>query len=131
MKKNNHGHIVALSSCAGLFGLENLVPYCGSKFAVRGIMEALNEEFRAEGNCKIKLTTVCPYMVDTGLCKRPRVRFEKYMALLPPKYAAKAIMKAQQTSQSLVSIPGYLLILNNYIRFVFSYLTFLLIILFF
>lgn len=48
MMEKNRGHIVALSSCAGLMGLENLVPYCGSKFAVRGIMEALSEEIRAK-----------------------------------------------------------------------------------
>lgn len=40
------GHVVALSSVAGLGGLTNLVPYCGSKFAVKGMMEALSEELR-------------------------------------------------------------------------------------
>ena len=44
MIERNQGHIVALSSCAGLFGLPNLVPYCGTKFAVRGIMQSLQEE---------------------------------------------------------------------------------------
>ena len=42
----NNGHIVALSSVAGLVGVKNLVPYCGTKFAVRGLMEALSEELR-------------------------------------------------------------------------------------
>lgn len=46
MLKKNKGHIVALSSVAGMAGLKNLVPYCGSKFAVRGLMEALSEELR-------------------------------------------------------------------------------------
>lgn len=36
MIEKNHGHIVALSSLAGIGGLPNLVPYCASKFAVRG-----------------------------------------------------------------------------------------------
>lgn len=36
MIKNNHGHIVALSSIAGMVGFPNLVPYCATKFAVRG-----------------------------------------------------------------------------------------------
>lgn len=44
MIERNQGHIVALSSCAGLFGLPNLVPYCGTKFAVRGFMQAMQEE---------------------------------------------------------------------------------------
>jgi len=36
MIENNHGHVVALSSLAGISGFPNLVPYCASKFAVRG-----------------------------------------------------------------------------------------------
>lgn len=31
MIEKNHGHIVAMSSIAGLVGLNNVVPYCGSK----------------------------------------------------------------------------------------------------
>ncbi len=46
MMDQRKGHIVALSSVAGLAGLRNIVPYCGSKFAVRGLMEALSEELR-------------------------------------------------------------------------------------
>ena len=37
MIEKNHGHVVALSSMAGIVGLPNLVPYCATKFAVRGI----------------------------------------------------------------------------------------------
>lgn len=44
MIENNYGHIVALSSMAGIMGFRNLVPYCGTKWAVRGLMEALKVE---------------------------------------------------------------------------------------
>jgi all-trans-retinol dehydrogenase (NAD+) len=50
--ENNHGHIVALSSIAGIVGFKNLVPYCGSKFAVRGVMESMCEELRTYSNGK-------------------------------------------------------------------------------
>lgn len=46
MMGRNHGHIVALSSMAGMMGLRNLVPYCATKYAVRGFMESLSEELR-------------------------------------------------------------------------------------
>lgn len=46
--EHNKGHVVALSSMAGIVGLNNLVPYCGSKFAVRGLMEAISEEMRQD-----------------------------------------------------------------------------------
>lgn len=48
MMERNYGHIVAMASMAGMLGLRNLVPYCGSKFAVRGMMEALHEELRED-----------------------------------------------------------------------------------
>lgn len=48
MIERNQGHIVALSSCAGLFGLPNLVPYCGTKFAVRGLMQAMEVELHKQ-----------------------------------------------------------------------------------
>jgi all-trans-retinol dehydrogenase (NAD+) len=77
------GHVIALSSMAGLVGFNNLVPYCSSKFAVRGMMEALFEELKDHPkNPQIGLTTVFPYMVDTGLCKKPKIRFPSLFALL-------------------------------------------------
>ncbi|XP_039962228.1 estradiol 17-beta-dehydrogenase 11-like [Bactrocera tryoni] len=106
MLARNEGHFVALSSCAGLFGLPNLVPYCGTKFAVRGLMEALSEELRHKNpQNNIKFTTIYPYMVDTGLCKRPRYRFPSLFKLVKPIDAAASIIRAQRTSLEHASIP--------------------------
>lgn len=58
MVQNDKGHIVALSSIAGLTGLKNIVPYCGSKFAVRGYMEALAEELRNESQVN-QMSIIC------------------------------------------------------------------------
>lgn len=61
MMEKNRGHIVAMSSMAGVLGFKNLVPYCGSKFAVRGIMEGLLEELRCKNKTGISGTIVFPY----------------------------------------------------------------------
>ncbi|XP_055613476.1 short-chain dehydrogenase/reductase family 16C member 6 isoform X4 [Uranotaenia lowii] len=117
MIQKNRGHIVALSSIAGLVGLNNLVPYCGSKYAVRGIMEALFEEIRQDPRKpQIFLTSVYPYMVDTGLCKKPHMRFQNLMRLVKPEEAAAAIIEGQRRRQEDVSIPKYLLYLNTFVR---------------
>lgn len=58
MMENNKGHIVALSSIAGVAGLQNIVPYCGSKFGVRGQMEAMMEELRMQTNGQSKVDAV-------------------------------------------------------------------------
>ncbi|KAH9628422.1 hypothetical protein HF086_015952 [Spodoptera exigua] len=76
MMERNHGHIVAMSSMAGVVGLRNLVPYCATKFAVRGLMEALHEELREDktkdysGICRVFPKQVPLYLkdfLDSGL----------------------------------------------------------------
>lgn len=109
------GHVVALSSVAGLTGNPNLVPYCATKFAVRGMMEALCEEHRRTGS-PIKFTTIYPYMTDTGLCKNPRVRFADAFKMLTPAQTAAAIVSAQRRGLQEASVPRYMLHLNNTIR---------------
>ena len=104
MIERKQGHLVSMSSIAGAMGCENVVPYSASKFAVRGMMEALTEEMRRDSrNLDIKCTTICPFVVgndslarcrknyiytffniyllnvyfgiaDTGLCQKPRVK---------------------------------------------------------
>jgi len=109
------GHIVALSSIAGIAGLRNIVPYCGSKFAVRGLMEALSEELRPK-NVNVKCTVVYPYMVDTGLCKKPYIRFKSLMKLLTPNEVAENIIKAQRRGLDNVTVPKSLMYVNNIAR---------------
>lgn len=50
MVAKGRGHVIAMSSMAGMIGLNNLVPYCATKFAVRGLMEGLAEEIRETQN---------------------------------------------------------------------------------
>lgn len=119
MIQNNHGHIVALSSMAGVMGIPNLVPYCGSKFAVRGLMEALAEELREDArHIQVKFTSIMPFIVSTGLCKKPRTRFPFLLNFVTPKAAASAIIRAQRRNYAEASIPGGLLYLNNVLRLI-------------
>lgn len=74
-------------------------------------MEALSEELRAKSNGRsnIKFSTICPYMVDTGLCKSVKIRFEKFMPVVKAKDAAKAIIYAQRKNLEEISIPRHLI----------------------
>lgn len=117
MIKNNHGHVVALSSMAGVLGLTNLVPYCASKFAVRGMMEALAEEMRESAqHVNVRFTTIYPYIVDTGLCKKPKIRFPGLLGIVTPQEAARQIIQAMRRNYLEVSIPSGLLFVNNAFR---------------
>lgn len=63
MKDLVEGHIVNIASIAGTAGVEKLSGYCGSKFAVRGISQAMFKELRGYG---IKVTCVNPGSVNTA-----------------------------------------------------------------
>lgn len=58
------GHLVNVSSAAGLFGLPWHAAYSASKFGLRGISEVLRYDLRRHG---IGVSLVCPGGVDTGL----------------------------------------------------------------
>ncbi|MEA2493128.1 MAG: hypothetical protein QOJ29_1039 [Thermoleophilaceae bacterium] len=58
------GHLVNVSSAAGLAGLPLHAPYSASKYGLRGVSEVLRFDLRRHG---IGVSLVCPGGVDTGL----------------------------------------------------------------
>jgi NAD(P)-dependent dehydrogenase (short-subunit alcohol dehydrogenase family) len=58
------GHVVNVSSAAGLFGLPWHAPYSAAKFGLRGISEVLRFDLHGHD---IGVSLVCPGAVDTGL----------------------------------------------------------------
>lgn len=65
--EQKRGHIISISSVAGLVGPPDLHLYCTSKFAVRGFMEALYIDLYRNGHDKyVKTTTVFPFFINTG-----------------------------------------------------------------
>lgn len=63
MKKIEQGHIINISSIAGNTGIETMSGYCATKFAVRGLSQALYKEVRNDG---IKVTCIYPGSVQTN-----------------------------------------------------------------
>jgi NADP-dependent 3-hydroxy acid dehydrogenase YdfG len=66
MEKQKSGHIISTDSVAGHVVYPDSAVYCGTKFAVRAIMEGLRQEQR--GN-NIKSTIISPGAVQTELYK--------------------------------------------------------------
>ncbi|KTD19240.1 SDR family oxidoreductase [Legionella jordanis] len=62
MKKEKSGHIVLISSGAGLMGLFGYSAYSPSKFAIRGLAESLRPEFKRLG---INISIAYPPDTDT------------------------------------------------------------------
>ena len=57
MLKAGKGQIIMISSAAGVYGYPNETIYTASKFALRGMAQALDKEFREKG---IKSCAFCP-----------------------------------------------------------------------
>lgn len=65
--KASRGHIVAVSSLAGLVGVPGRTAYSASKFAMAGFFEALRTELRSAG---VSVTTAYPGVVLTNIRSR-------------------------------------------------------------
>lgn len=64
IEAGNGGHIVNVSSAAGLFGLPIHAPYSAAKFGLRGVSEVLRFDLEQHG---IGVSLVCPGAVKTPL----------------------------------------------------------------
>jgi NAD(P)-dependent dehydrogenase (short-subunit alcohol dehydrogenase family) len=97
------GHLVNVSSAAGLFGLPWHAPYSAAKFGLRGVSEVLRFDLRRHD---IGVSLVCPGAVDTGLVdtveiagvNRASPTIQKLSArfrerAVPPATAAERILK--------------------------------------
>jgi short-subunit dehydrogenase len=62
--KASHGHIVAVSSLAGLVGVPGRTAYSASKFAMTGFFEALRAELKSSG---VSVTIAYPGVVATAI----------------------------------------------------------------
>ncbi|MBX3073784.1 SDR family oxidoreductase [Candidatus Obscuribacterales bacterium] len=63
MRENKSGRIVNIASIGANISVPHLLPYCVSKFALRGFSEGISSELRKEN---IFVTTVCPGLMRTG-----------------------------------------------------------------
>ncbi|AWB91138.1 SDR family oxidoreductase [Aeromicrobium chenweiae] len=63
----NGGHVVNVSSSAGLFGLPVRAPYSAAKFGLHGVSEVLRFDLEQHG---IGVTLLCPGAVRTPLVSR-------------------------------------------------------------
>ncbi|XP_026879757.1 retinol dehydrogenase 10-A [Electrophorus electricus] len=114
MLEMNHGHIVTVASSLGLFSTAGVEDYCASKFGAIGFHESLSHEIKASEKDGIKMTLVCPYLVDTGMFRGCRIRkeIEPFMPPLKPEFCVKQAMRAILTDQPMVCTPRIVYMVN-------------------
>ena len=111
--REDEGHIVNISSLFGLVGVPTQVSYNATKYAVRGISEALISEL---WGTNVRVTCVHPGGIRTNIVRAGRAStpkdvednkntadaFERFA--MPPEKAARKIVRAIERNQARVRI---------------------------
>ncbi len=105
MLARNGGHIVTISSAAGLVGVSRQTDYSASKHAAIGFGESLRAELRKSGHTGIKTTIVEPYYVDTGMFEGVKTRPRLMLPLLKEEYVVERTIRAIQRDAPEVRLP--------------------------
>ena len=104
----NKGHICNIASAGGMLGNPKMSVYGASKWAVIGWSESMRIELQQKKS-NVKVTTVAPYFISTGMFKGVRSVFP----ILKPEPTAKKIIRAIEHDRIFRGIPfGY-----HFIRF--------------
>jgi NAD(P)-dependent dehydrogenase (short-subunit alcohol dehydrogenase family) len=97
MRKRRRGHIVNVTSMGGFITMPGISFYCGSKFALEGISEALGKEVAPFG---IRVTSLAPGQFRTEWAGRSMERTPRsiadYDALMDPIRAARQAKSGKQ-----------------------------------
>jgi NADP-dependent 3-hydroxy acid dehydrogenase YdfG len=100
MIARGRGHVVNLGSASSLVGLPGEAVYCGTKFFVRGVSEAVRAELRGTG---VEITVVEPNLAATRLgAGMEPARGSK---LLEPEEVAEAVVGVIERPRFEVSVP--------------------------
>lgn len=110
MIEKKYGHIVTISSIAGITGSGLMVVYATTKFALRGFMESLSGNLSFNGHDKyIKTTTIYPTSVATSeqVCNAYEKGTKIKVGQLSPAKAAETVLDAILYEEEIVTIPRY------------------------
>lgn len=104
MIKRKKGHLVTISSMAGMTGTPGLVDYCASKFGAFGLHESIALELEAKKD-PVKTTLVCPYYINTGMFDGVKT---SRIPILTEEYASGRIVKAILRGEEVLVMPWWL-----------------------
>jgi short-subunit dehydrogenase len=101
------GHIVNIASAAGMVPNPRMSVYCASKSAMIGWSDSLRLELD-RARTGVKVTTVTPYYVDTGMFAGVR---SPVIPILAPHEVARAIVTAVKQDRAILRLPRILYLL--------------------
>ncbi|XP_076047128.1 17-beta-hydroxysteroid dehydrogenase 13-like isoform X2 [Oratosquilla oratoria] len=105
MIQRNRGHVVSISSVLGYMGRSQVVPYCASKFGVKGMTEALAEELRLERRTGVRVTAVHPFLISNVNEVQIENKLPWLFEVLSPDEAAARIVKGVRLNEEEIFLP--------------------------
>jgi NAD(P)-dependent dehydrogenase (short-subunit alcohol dehydrogenase family) len=113
MRERRRGHIVNVTSMGGFITMPGISFYCGSKFALEGISEALGKEVASFG---IRVTALAPGQFRTDWAGRsmdrtPR-RIADYDAIMDPIRAVRQAKSGNQPGDPAKAAQALLLLVD-------------------
>lgn len=114
MRQRRRGHILNITSMGGHITMPGITYYCGSKFALEGISEALGKEVAELG---IHVTAVAPGSFRTDWAGRSMVRTERsisdYDAIFDPIRKAREEKSGKQLGDPVMAARAMLAVIDS------------------
>jgi short-subunit dehydrogenase len=98
-------HVINIASASGYIALPFAATYASSKWAVIGFSESLQEELRLAGNGHVRVTTVCPSYIATGMFAG--VKLPRFSWFLTPERVADLTVRAVRSNRDFVRTPWF------------------------
>lgn len=103
IERGTPARIVTIASAAGTLAQPRMAVYAASKWSAIGWSDSLRVELRQAGHEQVKVTTVCPSFIDTGMfagAKGPLLT-----PILEPEDVTRRVWKAMLRGRPLVMMP--------------------------
>lgn len=129
MKRIKKGHIVFLTSVAGVSGFHNQLPLNVSQFAIQGLYESLVEEIRIsklENYINLTLVHVYPFVLAENSENDIRLRVTGLFGTIRADKAAARIIDGVRRNEMEISIPKYSLWVGHLLKILPRKVTYLL-----
>lgn len=100
--------LVNVASAAGLAANPRMASYCGSKWATVGWSDSVRLELEQAGHTNVKVTTVCPYYIDTGMFAG--AKSAPLLPILQPQDVVDEVWKQMKQGTAFVVLPKTVLL---------------------
>jgi short-subunit dehydrogenase len=96
-------HLVTIASASGIIPVPLQVSYAASKWAALGFSDAIREELRLNRHKHVRVTSVCPSYLDTGMFGGTRLpRFTRAMS---SAVVARKVVRAVKRNKNYLLTP--------------------------